>query len=160
MHSLTSYLIDAKNIRLRNFTLENVRNTPISISQCTTFSGAAGDCNSSLFKISDISFTDIKGTIQRNPFCSFQCSGAVGCENFEIDDMQLKLTNGEPVQGYNCNYLTGTKGFNCTGRTCEHPSGDGTCWAGTGESMVRCLKLFGTMISAWIYKWWGGIDGW
>lgn len=42
--------------------------------------------------------------------------------------MDLRLSgSGERASGYRCNYLEGQKGFSCDGRTCERPSGDGTC---------------------------------
>lgn len=42
-------------------------------------------------------------------------------------DLRVGSEEGEEARGYNCNYLTRTKGFECSGPTCEHPSGDGTC---------------------------------
>ncbi|RDW58427.1 hypothetical protein BP5796_12357 [Coleophoma crateriformis] len=66
-----------KNVNLCNFKLQNVRNTAISVTQCTTFNGAAGDCNSSEFEIEDIKFQDVAGTLNEDPIAHFSCSGAM-----------------------------------------------------------------------------------
>ncbi|KAG6815495.1 hypothetical protein H0H87_001273, partial [Tephrocybe sp. NHM501043] len=46
----------AKNMTFRNFTLSNVTNSVASITQCTSFSGATGQCDTSLFQISDVTW--------------------------------------------------------------------------------------------------------
>lgn len=117
---------DIKNVSLSNFTLHNVR-LPISITQCISFSGAAGDCNTSKFKIFDVSFRDVVGTSVRDPIASFQCSGAAPCENVMLENVALRLGNGTAAYGWNCDHLVGAVGFNCTGSTCGRSSPDGTC---------------------------------
>ncbi|KAF4631087.1 hypothetical protein G7Y89_g7047 [Cudoniella acicularis] len=51
-----------KNVQLTNFTVSALRGFPFSITQCTTFSGVAGDCNTSLFQLSSISFENMIGS--------------------------------------------------------------------------------------------------
>lgn len=124
---MTHICLDIKNVDLRNFALHHVRNTSISVTQCTTFSGVAGDCNSSLFEVSDITFEDVIGTVNGNPVASFQCSKSAPCRNFTLENINLTLPNGTEASGWNCNNLGGTTGFNCTGSACDHGTPDGTC---------------------------------
>ncbi|KAF4588171.1 hypothetical protein EYR38_010138 [Pleurotus pulmonarius] len=44
----------AKNITFRDFTLVNVTDEVARITQCTSFSGATGGCDTSLFQVSDV----------------------------------------------------------------------------------------------------------
>lgn len=100
----------------------------MSYTQCINFAGASGNCNSSLFKISNVTFTDIQGTAKQEPIVSLQCSAAAPCVNTTIEDVAgLALTNGTLMKGYDCDNTVGTFGFNCTGHTCDKASGDGTC---------------------------------
>ncbi|TVY45985.1 Alpha-L-rhamnosidase [Lachnellula subtilissima] len=117
-----------KNVLLSAFTLFNVRQFPMSITQCINFAGAAGNCSSSLFAISNLSFLDIKGTVQQEPIVSLQCSAVAPCVNITVEDVSgLKLLNGTRMRQYDCDNTLGTLGFNCTGHTCGMASGDGTC---------------------------------
>jgi galacturan 1,4-alpha-galacturonidase len=71
-------------VLLENFSVSGLRGTPFAISQCTTFSGVAGDCNSSLFEIEDFVFRDVAGTINANPIASLQCSADAPCTNIAL----------------------------------------------------------------------------
>jgi hypothetical protein len=118
---------DMKNILLSDFKLNNLRGIPFSISQCTTFSGAAGACNTSLFEIEDLTFKNLVGTVSSNPIASLQCSAAAPCDNIGIEDVALTLTNGTAAGGYNCDAVVDPIGFNCTGHTCGTSSATGSC---------------------------------
>ncbi|CZR68070.1 related to exopolygalacturonase [Phialocephala subalpina] len=115
-----------KNVVLKNFQLNNVQ-LPTSITQCISFSSASGNCNTSLFKISDITLSNLTGTTKTDPIASFQCSAAAPCENITLTDINLTLNNGTTAYGWNCDNLEGSIGFNCTGHTCGTASADGTC---------------------------------
>ncbi|TVY94137.1 Alpha-L-rhamnosidase [Lachnellula willkommii] len=116
-----------KNVLLSNFTIHNVK-LPMSYTQCINFAGASGDCNSSLFKISNVTFTDIQGTAQQEPIVSLQCSVAAPCVNTTVEGVAgLALRNGTLMKEYDCDNTVGTFGFNCTGQTCDTASADGTC---------------------------------
>jgi hypothetical protein len=49
--------------RKANSTLHGARSYPISITQCITFSGVVGDCNTSELEIEDIAFPNVRGTL-------------------------------------------------------------------------------------------------
>ncbi|KAH8759684.1 glycoside hydrolase family 28 protein [Hyaloscypha sp. PMI_1271] len=103
----------AKNITFSNFTVSALRGSPFAISQCTTFSGSAGDCNSSEFQLEDILIEDIRGTISADPVASFQCSGAAPCRDISMLGVELDLVNGKVASGWKCSNLVGAVGFNC-----------------------------------------------
>jgi hypothetical protein len=124
--ALTHALKISKHV-LENFTLTNLRGTPFAISQCTTFGGVAGDCNSSLFKIEDVVFRKAVGTVLADPIASLQCSAAAPCVNIAVEEMDLKLENGTVASGYNCNDVVDPIGFNCTGLPCGTSSATGWC---------------------------------
>jgi len=46
----------------RDFNLVNIVGYPLYITQCTTFSGVAGDCDNSLFEILDVILENFHGT--------------------------------------------------------------------------------------------------
>ncbi|PMD45405.1 glycoside hydrolase family 28 protein [Hyaloscypha variabilis F] len=103
----------AKNTTFQNFTVSALRGPPFSISQCTTFSGVAGDCNSSEFLIEDILIEDIKGTIDADPIATYQCSAAAPCRNITMLDVELLTVNGTVATGWSCSNLVGAVGFTC-----------------------------------------------
>lgn len=85
------------------------------ITQCTTFSGVAGDCNSSLFNIHDVYFTNITGYVGTSYIASMQCSADSPCTDIEIEDIDLHhLTpNGTLIDAYSCKNVEDTTGFSC-----------------------------------------------
>lgn len=103
----------AKNITFSNFTVSALRGSPFAISQCTTFSDTAGDCNSSEFQLEDILIEDIRGTINADPVASFRCSGAAPCRDISMLGVELDLVNGKVASGWKCSNLVGAVGFNC-----------------------------------------------
>ena len=110
----THHATDIKNVTFRNFSLRNIRSSPVSTTQRIMFSGEAGDCNSSQFKIEDFTMVNVTGTVNEDPITIFLYSGAAPCENIGLNAINLELANG-------------TAGVNCTGSTCGRSSADGTC---------------------------------
>jgi galacturan 1,4-alpha-galacturonidase len=86
-------------VNLQNFTLRGIRSYPISITQCITFSGVAGDCNTSEFEVEDVTFQNVKRKTNEDPIASFQCSAAASCKNIAIEDVQSSLKNGTEAYG-------------------------------------------------------------
>lgn len=120
--------LDARNITLTNITLQAVTSPALAISQCTTFSGTAGDCNSSLFQLQNLDWGGLHGTTITSTVASLQCSRAAPCRDVEIRNVDLKLTgNGTSAVGYLCSGVEGTRGFNCTGTACVGGSAAGGC---------------------------------
>jgi galacturan 1,4-alpha-galacturonidase len=105
----------ARNITFTDFTLSNV-GIPWWITQCTSYNGVKGGCDTSTFKISDMRWGDTKGTTSGINVASLQCSGAVNCTDINIfnNDLMVKK-NGTKTTGYLCSHVVGLQGFNCTG---------------------------------------------
>lgn len=78
-----------KNVTMTNFTVSGITGTPFAISQCTTFSGTAGNCSSSLFQLEDMLFQQVTGTAKANPIASLQCSANAPCTNIGIENVAL-----------------------------------------------------------------------
>jgi galacturan 1,4-alpha-galacturonidase len=121
-------LLVIKNITFKNFKLQQTRGAPFSITQCTTFSGVAGDCNSSLFQLSDITISNVTGSTLTDPIASYQCSAAAPCHDISMFDVDLSVGSGSTVAtGWNCSSVENTFGFNCTGTACLVGTATGSC---------------------------------
>jgi galacturan 1,4-alpha-galacturonidase len=85
------------------------------ITQCTTFSGVAGDCNTSLFNIHDVKVTNITGYVGTSYIASMQCSADSPCTGIEIEDVNVHhLTpTGALDTLYTCKNVEDTIGFSC-----------------------------------------------
>jgi galacturan 1,4-alpha-galacturonidase len=107
-------MVDANNMTFTDFTMHNTTETGVFyITQCTTFSGVAGDCNTSLFNIRNIHFTNIRGTVGTSYVASMQRSKASSCTGIDIKDIDLTLTNGTAIDKYSCKNVEDTVGFSC-----------------------------------------------
>jgi hypothetical protein len=104
-----------------------LRGPAIAISQCTTFSGTAGNCTSSKFQLRDLAFKNLSGTTTSADVASFQCSAVKPCENISITGVDLALSNGTLADEYLCGNVEETRGFNCTGAVCVGGSATGGC---------------------------------
>lgn len=86
------------------------------ITQCTTFSGVAGDCNTSLFNIRDVHFTNITGDVGTSYIADMQCSAASPCEGIEIEGVDVRDVAVDPYAAagsYSCKNVVNTTGFSC-----------------------------------------------
>ncbi|KAJ5741008.1 pectin lyase-like protein [Penicillium malachiteum] len=105
-----------------------LRGAPFSISQCTTFSGASGNCTSSKFQIRDVTFKDIKRTSSTEEVASFQCSAVKPCENISVEGVDLIYSgNNTLANEYLCGNVDGIHGFECTGAVCVGSSATAGC---------------------------------
>ncbi|CEJ54908.1 hypothetical protein PMG11_01195 [Penicillium brasilianum] len=105
-----------------------LRGPAIAISQCTTFSGTAGNCTSSKFQLRDLSFRNLIGTTTSEDVASLQCSVVKPCENISITGVDLVVSaNGTLADEYLCGNVEDTHGFNCTGAVCVGGSATGGC---------------------------------
>lgn len=106
----------ARNISFTNFTLKNV-NMPWYITQCTSYNGVEGGCDTSKFKIEGMHWGNTKGTSSGDKVVSLQCSGAAPCTNITIFDNDLTVEkNGTVPKSYLCSNVVDPVGFNCTGK--------------------------------------------
>ncbi|KAH8197763.1 hypothetical protein TruAng_008052 [Truncatella angustata] len=92
-----------------------LRDAAVLITQCTTFSGTAGDCNSSKFQLKDITVKNVSGSSASSYVANLQCSeDSGGCIDIEIDDVDLVDTGtGDDVAGYKCKNIVDPIGFDC-----------------------------------------------
>ncbi|KAF2651543.1 glycoside hydrolase family 28 protein [Lophiostoma macrostomum CBS 122681] len=105
----------ARNISFTNFTLSNVE-IPWWITQCTSYNGVEGGCDTSLFRIEDMRWGATRGTTRGLTVASLQCSGAVNCTGIDIFANDLKVQrNGSRATEYLCSNVGKPVGFNCTG---------------------------------------------
>jgi len=100
------------NITFRDFTLQNLTMEPAQITQCTSFSGATGGCDTSLFQISNITWANMTGTTSGTTVADLQCSGAVPCPGIEIDLAGVQV-NGSTGH-YKCSNVINPIGFTCS----------------------------------------------
>lgn len=100
---------------LSDFTLSALQLEPFLIGQCTTFSGTTGDCNSSSFKISNLTITGWRGDSNTSYAANMDCSkSSGGCEDITITDHVIIGTQtGAVSTRYRCSDVTNTHGFTC-----------------------------------------------
>ncbi|KDQ52576.1 glycoside hydrolase family 28 protein [Jaapia argillacea MUCL 33604] len=104
----------AKNIVFRNFIANNVTSSIAEITQCTTYNGATGECDTSKFQISNVTWGPGEGTVFGDTLAAFQCSGAVPCPGIElVGGLSGVKTNGT-VRSIDCSNIEDPIGFNCT----------------------------------------------
>lgn len=85
-----------------------MRSQALSISQCTTYSGAAGDCDSSEFQIRDVTVRGLSGSIGSSEAANIQCAAASGgCGPIELDDLDV-------AGDFICSNVDDAIGFDCT----------------------------------------------
>lgn len=105
----------ARNITFRNFEMHNVEQA-WHITQCTSYNGVEGGCDSSRFKISDMHWGDARGTVRNERVATLDCSGEAPCERIELFDNDLTLVgdNERKAGVYLCDNVEGEIGFECT----------------------------------------------
>lgn len=106
----------ASNLHFSNFTTHN--NTGIfAITQCTSYNGATGGCDTSLFNIHNISLTGVTGTVADTDVVAvLQCSAASPCRGVSIEGVRLTdMVNGTVPAEYLCDSVVAPQGFGCTG---------------------------------------------
>ncbi|EQB49243.1 hypothetical protein CGLO_11445 [Colletotrichum gloeosporioides Cg-14] len=107
----------AKNLSWENVTIYDAEQAPIYVMQCITYNGQQGNCSSSLFEISNISFTNFRGTLQGSRVAYLQCSRAHGgCDDVRIENMNftnISVDPPAPATGYRCSNINDPEGFEC-----------------------------------------------
>ena len=96
----------------KDFVVTNLTREAAQITQCTSFSGATGGCDTSLFQISDIAWLNISGTQNTDVLASLQCSGAAPCTSvrLDVDSVQTNDTERKIL----CSNVQQPLGFECT----------------------------------------------
>lgn len=88
--------IQASNIVFEDLVMNEVRN-PIFIDQ---HYGSKKKPGSSLVKISDVHFKNIRGTTISTNAVALSCSDVVPCEGIELVDIDLSYTGGSTIQNF------------------------------------------------------------
>ncbi|KAI7184798.1 hypothetical protein D0869_04680 [Hortaea werneckii] len=105
----------AKNITFRNFELHNAQQA-WAITQCTSYNGVKGGCDTSRFKIEGMYWGNTTGTITGTNVATLQCSKASPCENIElVGNHVVRAGSQDEVEGFLCSNVQSKKGFECTG---------------------------------------------
>ncbi|TQN66566.1 Alpha-L-rhamnosidase rgxB, partial [Colletotrichum shisoi] len=79
-----------KNLSWDNVTIYDPEQAPIYVMQCITYNRQQGNCSSSLFDISNISFTNFRGSVRGSRSAYLECSRAHGgCYNVRIENVDL-----------------------------------------------------------------------
>lgn len=108
-----------KNITLQNFTIIEAYQL-FSITQCNSYIGATGGCDSSRYQIEDLQWGDMKGTLKTSDIASLQCSGAAPCFGINISNVRMTINDtGTPATGYLCSNVSDPIGFTCNGLTTQ-----------------------------------------
>jgi len=106
-----------KNITFQNFTVVEAKQL-FSITQCNSYIGATGGCDTSRFQIENLQWGDVRGTLRSNTTASLQCSGAAPCFGVNISDVHVTINDtGIPATSYLCSNVSNPIGFTCTGLT-------------------------------------------
>ncbi|KAB5593448.1 hypothetical protein CTheo_3082 [Ceratobasidium theobromae] len=102
-----------RNITWKDFNLIDVYQQPVQVTQCTSFSGATGGCDTSTLQISNVTWGPMTGNITYNILARIQCSGAAPCQNLQFDGMGGVKVNGTGAR-IKCSNVENPIGFNCT----------------------------------------------
>ncbi|KAL7908430.1 family 28 glycoside hydrolase [Trichoderma velutinum] len=109
----------ARNITIEDVKLIGGRQQPFFAWQCENYSGFAGqDCDSSLFKMEDVAWRRVSGTVVSGvtEAVYFQCSAAAGgCDNFEVTDFDVTHAGTDQLLSvWDCFNVNNPQGFTCT----------------------------------------------
>lgn len=124
-------MLDVHDMNVTNLYGTSFRGSPVSISQCTSFSGGGtpSNCTNSEVQIYDITVQNLTGTTESSTVASLQCSAVKPCYNIALEDIDLTLTTNSSAEAtsYLCSEVEDMIGFNCTGDACVGSSGTGEC---------------------------------
>jgi len=99
------------NIVFRDFVVSDLRSGLASITQCNSYIGATGECDTSTFQLSNISWVNMTGTVSTDVLAALQCSGAAPCTGIVIEGVDGVRTNG--ARNVTCSNID-LVGIDCT----------------------------------------------
>ncbi|KAK0435475.1 pectin lyase fold/virulence factor [Desarmillaria tabescens] len=102
----------ARNITFRDFVVQDITDSVAYITQCTSYIGATGGCDTSLFQISDITWESSVGNVASEYLAELQCSGAAPCTGIRFGEFDDIATSGSRT--ISCSNVLDPVGFNCT----------------------------------------------
>ena len=95
----------------RDFNVTDLRQDVAFITQCTSFSGASGGCDTSTFQISDVTWGPVRGTARQH-VAEFQCSAAAPCPGIALVDIDVATPSS--AQKITCSNVVNPVGFDCS----------------------------------------------
>ncbi|KAI0028403.1 pectin lyase-like protein [Vararia minispora EC-137] len=95
----------ARNMVFRDFVVSDLTVAGAYITQCNSYIGATAQCDSSTFTISNITWSNITGTVANSTLAYIQCSGSAPCEDIRLLDFDIKTTGGPFVNCSNVELL-------------------------------------------------------
>ncbi|GAB7352173.1 hypothetical protein MBLNU459_g2654t1 [Dothideomycetes sp. NU459] len=103
------------NVTLTDFTLHG-NSDVFAITQCTSYNGQTGSCDTSKFNIHNVHLANWSGSQNSPNVATLQCSAASPCYNVSIHNVTVEnLTNNTIANQYQCDSVMNPSGFNCTG---------------------------------------------
>ncbi|KAH7334787.1 glycoside hydrolase family 28 protein, partial [Rhizoctonia solani] len=103
-----------RNLVFSDFSLSRIRSMPVQVTQCTSFQGATGGCDTSTLQISNITWGPMTGTTNYDVLAQLQCSAAAVCKGLRFETMSGIKGNSTSLK-INCSNVENSIGFNCTG---------------------------------------------
>ncbi|OAA51954.1 Pectin lyase fold protein [Metarhizium rileyi] len=107
----------ASNITMEDIRITRLRQQPFFAWQCENYSGFAGkDCNSSLFKMNNVTWANVTGTVTKDVrnVGSFQCSAAAnGCHHFKVSNIDISSDGRGKLDKWHCENVRENTGFTC-----------------------------------------------
>ncbi|KAF7323643.1 Pectin lyase-like protein [Mycena kentingensis (nom. inval.)] len=101
-----------RDIAWTDSTFTDLTQQAAQITQCTSFSGATGQCDTSLLQISNITWSGLSGSLLGSNIASLKCSGAAPCQELKI--FNSTFTTGSGAAGtFSCHAVASTEGFTC-----------------------------------------------
>jgi galacturan 1,4-alpha-galacturonidase len=104
-----------RNVTISDFMVENAQQA-FYMTQCNSYSGFSGQCDTSKFQIENLAIRTMGGTLQTDVVASMQCSGAAPCTGLSIRDVYFKVNGGATAKQYLCSNVVRPDGFKCTGK--------------------------------------------
>jgi len=102
-----------RDIVWTNSTFSNITTQVAQITQCTSFEGDVGDCDTSTMQISNITWSGLDGSLLGSSIASLSCSGAAPCQDLRILDSNFTFATNTTVGTYSCHAVASTEGFTC-----------------------------------------------
>ncbi|KAH7335750.1 pectin lyase fold/virulence factor [Rhizoctonia solani] len=103
-----------RNITWKDFHLIDITLRPVEVTQCISYSGATGGCNTSTFQISNITLGPMTGNSTMYVLAGIQCSSAAPCQNIPFDNTDGIKVNGTEAK-IKCSNVTTPIGLNVLG---------------------------------------------
>lgn len=101
-------------VYLNNFTMHGNTNA-FAITQCTSYNGQSGGCDTSEFNINNVYLDTWTGTDHSDAMVALQCSAASPCYNIGLNNLSfLDSVNKTTPRHYCCDSVEDAIGFNCT----------------------------------------------